>query len=307
MATAFSEFRTVGTDLVANIQAAILASSDWSRPNSGSRPNTLKATTTRGVQMVLDLADVAATVQKLSMGVYDAYDGSTLGNKLTRYLWGKRVNAGTLAANYYYVTVSAGKEHLFIGLEGPRAGDANPDVQGYGSVKHYFFLCDLVPYYDAATDPNACVIQGGSDANNASGTTVTGQDMRVWSSKSKSGAPWTPGYLATLDINGVNPALNRIGLDGNTVMSPFVLFDDQDGMRGRLSTFYYMGTNYSQDPGSVATQSIGSSFTKDGTTYKILAINRTDGNETVAGSLGWVDNGTTSSNTRSTLVAIPTN
>lgn len=306
MATAYAEFRCLGSDLLAQLQAAILASSDWSRPNAGARPNTLKATTTRGAQMVVDLSDVAPTVQKLTLGVYDSYDGTTLGNKLTRYLWMKNANTGTLAANYYYVTVSAGKEHLFFSVEGPRSGDTSNDLAGIGSNKQYFFLCDLVPYYDNTVDPNPAVICGASDTTNTSETVLSTTDMKVWATKSKSGQPWSAGMLAMLDQSSLYINLNRTAADGNYVMSPFVFFDDVDGMRGRLNNIYYMGFNYTQVSDGQPSAPQGGTITKDSVTYKIINANK-GGVVVNAGPLGYITNDTAATATRSVLVAIPTN
>jgi hypothetical protein len=113
MAVTFAQFDTTPAGAVAAIKAAILASTDWSNP-AGDR---VICTTTRGAAMVVDLADAAASVATLQFGVYRT---TGLADKIIRYLrW--RVSGGA-TSDPLHCAVSAGKDHLFITVEGPRAG-----------------------------------------------------------------------------------------------------------------------------------------------------------------------------------------
>lgn len=310
MATIYAEGRSLGTDLLAAIRTAILTSSDWSRPNAGAKPNTLKATTTRGAQMVIDLEDAALTNQKMQYAFYTSYDGTTFGDKKTGYLWMIRTNIGTLATNYYYWRVSAGKEHLFISIDGPKYGDP-AGVLGWGGARQYLWMCDLVPYYDNTLDPAPAYICGGSDWLNSYSLNVP-QGLQVFASRNAANnASFSKGYLQTLAAWGFNVSPNRKGLDGKIVLPPWVYFDDIDGQRGRLNNIYSAGYGLNGDDPNHLALPIEQDLVIDGKTYKVVIPARGNGenqSNTMGGSFGFISgNDAANEMQHGPLIAIPVN
>lgn len=310
MPTAYQEFTCLGSNLLSTLQAAILASSDWVRPDSGGKPTLFKATTTRGAQMVVDTADVAVTVQVATFGVYRTHDGITGVDKISRYLYMKRVSAGTLAANTYRGVVSAGKEHLFVMIEGPRVGESSPDSVGYGSIRNYFFMSDIVPYFDSTIDKAAAVAVGGAiTATPSAGTLGVNHHVTVASRNMADTASWSPGKLLTLNFPihylQDQPGWQVNGPDGNQYLSPYVFVSDSNGIRGRLSSFFFAGwnlVNTFETPGVVP----GSIVTYGGKQYKLLAVSKSDGTTgNVWGQFGAVLNNTGGDAQRSPIVAVP--
>lgn len=282
MAVAYSEFTTTGANLLADLRTAILASSDWTRLNAAGRPDTYSCTTTRGAQMNFDLNDVAPNTQVMTIGVYSSYDGTTLGSKVQRWLYYKRVASGTFATNVYRCWVSVGKEHVFIAIEGPRPGDTGGGQDtANGSYRNYFFMNDLVPYFDASIDPNPTIVVGGQQ-NNTIDATGTNLSHKVWVPKNIHNVAWSSGNLNTLDWPRVGSASfynpQRVSPDGNYYMAPYVLFDDQDGIRGRLASFFFAGLTANQDIVNRLSAPVNDVVTYAGQKYKLLAVNRTDGN-----------------------------
>lgn len=285
MATAYTEFDVFSTSLMASLQTAILASSDWSRPNSGTFPTLYKATTDSGVQMCIDLNTTAIDTQHMTCTVYRTHDGTTAGASMgSRYVYWKQGGGGTTATNMVHGVVSAGKNHLFIGLEGPRISEANTDNTNYGSLRSYLFFSALVPYYTVPTEDlvqtvifHANPFPGSSDYN-------TGAHLAWASRNGRDNANWTPGALATLN-QPTAMASSNIGyhhlqrvamLDpaDKYVVSPFVYFDNAEGMRGRLTSFFYGGHAYLSLTESFAPPPIGQIITIDSVPYKLLSVNR---------------------------------
>jgi hypothetical protein len=237
VATTFSTFDTTPAGAVAAIKAAILASTDWSNP-AGDR---VVCTTTRGAAMVVDLADAAAIATRLQFGVYRT---TGLADKVVRYLQWR--NSGGATTDALHCTVSAGKEHLFIIVEGPRIGEANPADATAGSYRPVFFLCDLVPYF--ATDTIPAVVCGGSVT--AGEPTNTASYLVHTSRNAANNASWVVGLLETLQPPRGAP-LNPFRYTGNSlsaaigglVARPYVVFEDAAGLRGRLAPFFNLGWN----------------------------------------------------------------
>src|SRR3954471_9618280 len=117
MALAYSEFTTTQANLVADLKTAITSSSDWANITG----NILKATTTRGAQMVVDLTDAAIALNLLTIAFYRTHDGVTGVDKITRFIYFKSGATGA-TTNPVYCVVSASKEHLYVSVEGPRSG-----------------------------------------------------------------------------------------------------------------------------------------------------------------------------------------
>jgi len=312
MAITFTEGKSFAADLMTDLNTAILANADWTRPNSGTRPTTYKCTTTRGAQMVLDLADTGGIgTARMIVAAYTSYDGTTLGDKTgtTRYLNYKGIAAGTTATNWIYWTLSISKEHFFLMVEGPRPGEANADNVTYGSVRNYIFMCDLVPYFDSGVDPEPVVIFGATQSTSTDAYSLNSH--KAYASESIGDNPWTPGNLLTLDFPSLSgsPVTTRVGPDDNYYLSPYVFFGDVDGIRGRLSHLFYAGVNTNFDTSPLSLPPVGSFVTYDDVIYKLLAVNKTtgaSGNGSVQwGALGDAGIGQTSSAHRSVIVAVP--
>lgn len=207
----------------------------------------LKATTAAGAQMCVDLLATGPKLNGLAVDVYRTHDGTTGVDKVTRYAVNK---LGTPAAtDVIHAVVSVGKEHLYVSVEGPRAGETNPDNATGGSTRGALLLCSLTPYFDNDTVP-AVVLMGGSSATNAMG------DSYVHVSRNAAnGSSWVQAKLGTVafpaaprgDTSVVVPATfaQRAAADGNHYFFPFVVVEHVDGLRGRLSVCLDAGYNAS--------------------------------------------------------------
>lgn len=309
MALAYSEFSTTQGNLLADLRTAILASSDWTRPNAAGFPSLYKATTTRGAVMAFNLEQAAQALHGLTIGVFRNHDGTNGTDLLTKYLY-YRTSVGTMASTSpLYCTVSVSKEHIYISIEGPRPSDLGAMSTAVGSAKVYFALCDLVPYHAADTLPVVACIANPNPTPVAS----TGANYYVVqvSRNAANSTSWSPGKLMTLDFPsyGTNETLQSsrpCTIDGNYYLTPYVYFDDADGIRGRLSSIFFGGYNGSDSP-ECAPPPLGSKVTYNGVSYKLLAPNRGDGSSSnMWGPLGAGGNGGTASVLKSIVIGVPT-
>lgn len=297
MGLAFSQFDTTPAGAVAAIKAAILASSDWANP-AGQR---VVCTTTRGADMVVDLADAAATAVALQCGVYRT---AALADKIVRYLqW--RAGGGGATTDPLHCTVSAGKEHLFILIEGPRLGEANP--VGSGSYRALLFLCDLVPYFASDTVP-AVVCGGNSAASFPSGVSAF---FVAVSRNAANTSSWVQAVLETLSpprgilqTNGARANGQSLTAAGGYIARPWVVFEDAAGMRGRLAPFFYLGFNFPIVSGDLPVPAL-LRLTIAAANYITVATNQSpSASQTSASPFGWTSTANDGSY-GSPIVAIP--
>lgn len=300
MGTTYSEFMTTGANVIADIRTAILVSSDWAQPNAAGLPNLLKATTTRGVPLIVKLDENPADINRLRFGVYRDHDGTTALDKADKNLYFHR-NGGTFSTLPIHCRISAGKEHLYIEVEGPKAGQTGADGSN-GSYRSEFFLSDLVPYFPTE-DPNPVVVTGALHNGGA-------YDGNYFDSAVYTFSP-TQSYrqskLASLQKVGTGGEINRLGKDGNLYLGPFVVCEDEGGMRGRLNKFFYAGRNW-QDSDEAPLVTQNQVVTYSGGSYKIVAPYRSngDGNWVMAGPFGFDFNrDSLTQHARSSLIAIP--
>jgi hypothetical protein len=296
MATTFSMFDTTPAGAVAAIKAAILTSTDWSNP-AGDR---VTCTTTRGAAMVVDLADAAATAVKLQLGVYRT---TGLADKITRYILWR--NSGGATTDPLHVTVSAGKEHLLITVEGPRSGEVNPVDATFGSYRPVFFLCDLVPYFSADTVP--AVVCGGTTA----ATPPNGSESVLIhvSRNAANNASWVAGLLETLQAD-LRSGSSLYRLNGQSVSGsgmtarPWVVFEDAAGMRGRLAQFFNLGWNTAGSLADFPAQ-VFQRVTINSITYIGLTVNRATAASAITASPFALINGNEEGPAASLVVAVP--
>lgn len=264
-----------------------------------------KATTTRGAQMVVDLSN-SASVQGLAMAVYQSHDGTVGVGKREKYLpW--RYSGGA-RNDVLHVTLSLGKEHFFLMIEGPRGGEAGAVHALYGSFRDYVFLSDVVPYDEEDAVP--VVVAGGANTFAATGASLSnGSYLAHVSRNLQDTASWSPARLASLQFlsAGEDEVVNvqrQRELDGRFILTPYVVFADDTGMRGRLSSLFFAGFNHSSDH-TVPPPQLGSKVQYQGLWYKLIAVNKGDGNRAAWGALGAVSNEFASNFARSVVVGVP--
>lgn len=254
----------------------------FTRPLVGSYSTThavgvgtyVKATTTRGAQMVVDLQDAAITAQRIQAAVYRTHDGTTGVDKVTRYLyWKSAVGATT---DNLHLVVSAGKEHLYFSVEGPRVGETNTD-SSVGSMRQFLALSDIAPYFNSSFDlvPAVCLI--ANKDNTYAESVWQGQPNTRDVYVSRNGiddASWVRATLMTLGnpANDTSMSINSyypIGLDGSFLMLPWVVFEDAKGIRGSLTRFFYGGAR-SEKAGDPTGMVTNIDVTYGGVTYRSL-------------------------------------
>lgn len=267
----------------------------------------LKATTTRGADMIVDLAGGVPVLNGILPTFYRAHDGVTGTDPTQRYCFWRSNATSSALSNPVHVVVSASKEHLFVSIEGPRAWETGATSTVYGSAKQYFFLADLVPYFAADTLP--VVVLGAQMNVTPQSAVTTNSHIASVSRNAANTSSWVSARVATLsyldagttDVFGVK---RECSIDGNTYMFPFVVIQDTEGVRGRLNNLFYAGNN-SPTPANDITASVGDKSTFDGRTYKTVTVNNSDGSaNTFWGALGAVANGSANAN-RSIIVGLP--
>lgn len=241
MPTTYAEFDSTPATLVADLKTRITASTDWVAFTGGGLTNTVKATTTRGAEMVVMLDSVAPTVQRAQFRVFRTHNGTTGTDPLERYVIWKTETGGTTALPLHCV-VSAGKDHLFIAIEGPYAGETGASATN-GSYRQSFFLGELLPYFAADTVPAVVLC-----AHTATALTTSNVQLTCVVSRNQANtASWVParlGTVSTVDVGALvtdTANLNPRASDGNTYLWPWVVAEQAAGMRGRLKEIYFAG------------------------------------------------------------------
>ena len=268
-----------------------------------------RCTTTRGADMVIDLTDSQFLVNssQLSAAVYRSHDGLVGSGKSTRYLYW-RTNAGAIT-HPLHVTLSISKEHFFLMIEGPRPGETGALDGTYGSLKNYIFLCDVVPY--DAGDAVPVVFAGGSAMNTYNGAFTNFSHTGNVSASLDGESSWVTSRLATLEFPkvGFSDAFNvqrQRAIDNQYVLSPYVVFQDDSGMRGRLNSFFFAGFSQA-DTGSfeVPVPPIGTKVEYQGQWYKLLTVNKSDSSRHCWSQFGASTQSTGGTYSRSPVVAVP--
>lgn len=270
-----------------------------------ARSTVLKSTTDNGSELILDLEGDIQT-NYMSVMAYRQYTGTATGGwtdaKQSWLYW--KAAAGTTAMPLH-VTLSVGKNHLFFAIEGPRAHEVSPTSTTYGSVKNYFALSELTKYHAADTTPVAISI--GVPTGIVTTTVAAGGHQVGISRDSTDVTSWSIGRLASLDFPTVYTTdvvnMNRAcSIDGNTYLLPYVLFSETEGIRGRLTNFFYCNTT-APSPVTDLPDPVGTRVTYNGIVYKLTAVNKGDGSASAWGPFGAITQSTLV--TRSIIVAIP--
>jgi hypothetical protein len=271
-----------------------------------ARSTVLKATSDRGAALIVDLEGEALGTNVIGLATYRAFTGTVPGGWTDRqgYWLYWKVAAGT-ATMPLHVTLSVGKNHLFIGIEGPRPHEASTTSATYGSVKNYFAMSDLIAYHAADTVPAAIAI--GQSINATSGSTQFNSHQVQISRDSQNTTSWSQGRLASLEwptiySTDVVPMNRACTIDGSSYLLPYVLFSEAEGIRGRLSSFFYANST-APSPFTDLPDPVGVRVEYDGIIYKLLAVNKGDGTNVAWGPFGSIANSTTV--TRSVIVAVP--
>lgn len=271
-----------------------------------SRNTVLKSTSDRGADLILDLEGDTLATNMIGMATYRAYTGTSPGGWTDRqpyYLYWK--TAAATATAPIHVILSVGKNHLFFSIEGPRAHEASATSLSFGSVKNYFGISDLIPYHAEDTEPAAIVI--GQSINSSTPATSNNSHQVQISRDSADTVSWSQGRLASLEwptvySTDVVPMNRTCTIDGNTYLFPYVLFSEGEGIRGRLSSFFYANTT-SPSPLTDLADPVGVRVEYDGLIYKLLAVSKGDGTTQAWGPFGSVIN--SGSVMRSVIVAVP--
>lgn len=307
MALHYAEFDTTQANLLADLRTHILTSTDWARPNAGSKPSLYKATTTRGADMIFDLEDAAITLNLMTIGVWRAHDGTTGTDKMQRWLYFRTNTTGAVATMPLHCIVSLSKEHVFISVEGPRPNETGPTSTQVGSLRNYFFMCDVVPYHAADTTP--IVVAGGGMAATAAAHISSNSHQINLSRNFVNTASWSVAKLLTLDFPTCSSSetiqvTRQASGDGKYYLFPYVVIGDESGLRGRLSSFFFAGYNFSDTP-EIAVPPVGSKVTYGGQTYRLLAVSKGDGTSATWAQFGAAANSSVSTYYKTPVVAVP--
>ena len=275
--------------------------------------NLVKATTTRGAEMILDLQagrddmDTLRLTTRWWRTMPASYSSANpQAEAVDRFVYW-RSSGGSLAHNLH-VTLSVGKEHLFIAIEGPRWNEAGALNAQYGSGKNYLFMSDLVPYHAADTSP--VVVAGASSyiSGASAATTQSSHECEV-SRNYANNTSWSTGRCASLAFPSVRSteAINfqrDCTIDGKTYLFPYVYLSNSEGIRGRLARFFNAGMTHPTAYADIG-DPVGSKVTYDGVTYKLLAVNKSDSSLFSWGPLGAASNSAAQAAFISPVIAVP--
>lgn len=228
------------------------------------------ATTTRGCQMAVDL-NTTLSLNSMLMTVYQSHDGTTGVDPAPRYLYWK-INNGD-ASTLVRVTVSAGKEHLYLAVEGPRAAEPGTDSATYGSMRNILMLSDIIPYFDGSTDLAPAIAIIGQPA--AVSYSIDQLRCVHMSRNHRDDESWAQAILETVcaaadaSLNSDGPTYQAQVMDGSVVARPWIVSSPTFGLRGTLARAFFGGSSYSDGEWPAFFRS-GSQFTYDGVVYKAL-------------------------------------
>jgi hypothetical protein len=269
MAQHFAFYDTTPANWVADTKAQITTSTDWSNITA----NIVKATTTRGAEMVLDLNKAAPVNNYATVAFWRTHNGSSGTDEITRYLHWKYQSGGT-TSNSLHCLVSASKEHLLLQVEGPYGSESNTDHVESGSKRTTLIMADIVPYHGGDTTETVAV---WSNIVNTQSTSNGNQYIHVARNQADTGS-WLPASLTTINTlwgqdaaQGAMPmTLQHIAKgDGKTYLFPYVVIENQDGLRGRLNNMYWAGWSRSAINGEGGGLTEGSTVTYGGSDYVI--------------------------------------
>jgi hypothetical protein len=239
MAIYYEEYTTTPANWVADTKAKIDTSTDWSNITG----DIMKATTTRGAEMVINLNKAAPVNNYATVAVWRTHDGSSGTFEVTRYLhW--RNSAGGTTANTLHCTVSASKEHLVLQVEGPYGTETNYDNIDTGSKRSTLVIADIVPYHAGDTVPAVAMF-----ANTSTTQSAAAGNAQIAVSRDQGDAnSWVPAAIGTVhpiisaeQTNATHMFQHVAKGDGKTYLFPYVVIENQDGMRGRLNNVYWAG------------------------------------------------------------------
>lgn len=299
------EYRAVTALAATTITVAALSYAHASGTNIYWGSEVLKATTTRGAPMVIDLVDAVPSTFNLNMAMWQNHDGTTGTDRLAKFLYW-RPSGGALN-HLLHVKVSAGKEHLYIEIEGPRTYETGAVNATGGSQRNYVFMCDLVPYHAGDTTP--CVVVGGAGVASAV-SSIANKNWQVHQSRNVvNNTSWVPAKMVSLAFPSVSGnetigVQRSTSLDGNFYLTPYVIVGDDVGFRGRLSSFFYSGMTFSdilEDSGPP----VGAETTYSGKKYKLLAVSKSEAATMTWQQFGGASNNAAGTYFKSPVVAVP--
>jgi hypothetical protein len=241
MALHYEEYTTTPANWVADTKAAITTSTDWSNITA----NIVKATTTRGAEMVLDLNKAAPVNNYATIAFWHDHNGSSGNDEITRYHHWKYQSGGT-TSNALHCVVSASKEHLIVMTEGPYSTESNTDNVESGSKRATICMADIVPYHGG--DTTAAVV--AISAVSTSQSSATGNPFCAVSADAPNSGRWVPAQLATVQPPFSPDMTSSYGTstlqvtaegDGKAYLFPFVVVETENGLRGRLNNVYWAG------------------------------------------------------------------
>lgn len=309
------EYRTVvgqtATTLTFSGQAMTYAHASGTQIFDGHE--VLKCTNSDGVDMIIDLMDshiINPTLTQTSIALYQSHDGTSGTDKLSGYLKVRTASAADAAAVARLI-VSVSKEHLFITSEAGRPGETGGHANWFPQ-RSCTFITRVVPYH--ASDATPAIY--ASIRSNTSASYTSNLDFYGRVSENVAGTDkWVPATLATLQyptLANLAPNLQRNCVhDGNYYLSPYVIFEGEDGIRGRLETIWNAGwvSALQEIPGTPAGAAVvGSVLEYDSQDFIITQPYRggpTTGTDT-GGDLGYAATNSYDSNQlQHVLVAIP--
>jgi hypothetical protein len=209
------------------------------------------------------------------------FSGGVGTNSVQRSLYWTRI--GNISTSTLRCRVAAGNTVLYIEVEGPRAGETAADSSSNGSYRQCLFLAQVTPYLGSDTIPAICFGGTTSYPGYENAVAQTPNSVVAFVSRNQAdSASWVNARLHTLQVPQFRIAVQgfnqrQLASDGNLYLSPYVVFEDSAGIRGRLTDLFFAGWNSTDD--SVVNQNLadGMPVSYGGNTYKVTVPYRSDG------------------------------
>ena len=223
-----------------------------------------------GAELVVDLGVSVASTVRASIQTYRSFDTGTgiASDPLGRRHISWRSTGGAIT-DTLHCEISAGPGHLYISIEGPRAGETNAS-DANGSPRTPFAISEIVPYFPTGDVPVVCVVGSIS-------TAVTTPTYHVSISRNRADTlSWVAARLGSIQpvVNGGSAGSSGMSMglkrraagDGKDYLWPYIVSELTDGLRGRLKHFHYAGPGWANTTTEEVT-SAGERYTYNAVNY----------------------------------------
>ena len=241
--------------LFTDIDYVLVTLNGWTK--TGTLPYTYSKTSAAGHSLSFSLVSIQQNYVQFAFNGRNFY--ATTG-------------AGNLAGNNAY-TLAASDSHFFFKIQGPTATEVGAYNYTYGSGHGYFMITSFTPYYttdNATANQVACFSSHNSSV--ATDFTHLVYVKLGLSSTSNAVAELVTMRPAVQDIVAVGDLIPNNSALSNVVYWPYVIIEQNDGLRGRLDNVLFASdynASLAGDSNPVAAYQLLNTMVIDSITYNL--------------------------------------